>query len=128
VAARQLEPRRALAGDDIRLERRPSTELPPDALTDAGTASDLEALRHVEAGEVLTPRAVRGRIAVKRGELVMLLLEGDGFRITTQGQASEDARRGDAVRVLNVSSKREVVGQVESAGVVRVPYRSLRRD
>jgi flagella basal body P-ring formation protein FlgA len=128
VAARSLEPRRALAADDIRLERRPSTELPPDALTNPGTAADLEALRHVEPGEVLTPRAVRARIAVKRGELVTLLLEGDGFRITTQGQASEDARRGDAVRVLNVSSKREVIGQVEGAGVVRVPHRSLRRE
>jgi flagella basal body P-ring formation protein FlgA len=53
------------------------------------------------------------------------MLEGEGFRITTQGQANEDAHRGDAVRVVNTSSKREVIGWVEGGGVVRVPYRTL---
>jgi flagella basal body P-ring formation protein FlgA len=123
VAARPLEPRRALSAADFRLERRPSTELPPDALSDAGEPADLEVLRPLEPGEVLTPRVIRPRLAVKRGELVTLLLDGAGFRITTQGRASEDARRGDAVRVVNVASKREVIGQVEGAGVVRVVSR-----
>jgi flagella basal body P-ring formation protein FlgA len=125
VVARLLEPRRTLAADDFRRERRAAGEVPPDALADLADPADLEVLRPVQAGEVLTPRVIRPRIAVKRGELVTLLLEGDGFRITTQGQASEDARRGDAVRVLNISSKREVLGWVEGGGVVRVPYRKL---
>jgi flagella basal body P-ring formation protein FlgA len=125
VAARPLEPRRLLGADDFRQERRPVGEVPPDALREVPDATDLEATRPVQAGEVLSPRVLRTKIAVKRGELVTLLLEGEGFRITTQGRASEDARRGDAVRVLNVSSKREVLGWVEGGGVVRVPYRKL---
>jgi flagella basal body P-ring formation protein FlgA len=51
---------------------------------------------------------------------VTLVFEGRGFRITTVGQAVEDARRGDVVRVLNSTSRREVVGRVESSGRVRV--------
>lgn len=125
VATRPLEARRTLAADDFRRDRRPAGEVPPDALTDLGDPADLELLRPVQAGEVITPRVIRRRIAVKRGELVTLLLEGDGFRITTQGQASEDAHRGEAVRVVNVTSKREVLGWVEGGGVVRVPYRTL---
>jgi flagella basal body P-ring formation protein FlgA len=125
VAARPLEPRRTLGPDDFRRERRAAGEVPPDALAELTDPADLEVLRSLQPGEVLTPRAIRARIAVKRGELVTLLLEGEGFRITTQGQASEDARRGDAVRVLNVASKREVLGWVEGGGVVRVPYRTL---
>jgi flagellar basal body P-ring formation protein FlgA len=125
VATRTLEPRRVLGADDFRRERRAAGEVPPDALADLGDAQDLELMRTMQPGEVLTPRAVRPRIAVKRGELVTLMLEGEGFRITTQGQASEDARRGDAVRVLNVSSKREVLGFVEGGGVVRVPHRQI---
>jgi len=100
----------------------------PDALTELTDPLDLEVVRTVQTGEVLTPRVIRPRIVIKRGELVTLLLEGDGFRITTQGQASDDARRGDTVRVLNVASKREVVGSVEGSGVVRVPYRKLGAD
>jgi flagella basal body P-ring formation protein FlgA len=128
VVARPLEPRRGLVPDDVRVEQRPATEVPPDALTDGGDVTELEVLRAVQPGEVLTPRVVRPRLAVKRGELVTLLLEGSGFRITTQGQASEDGRRGDSVRVLNLSSKREVMGRVEGGGLVRVPYRSLRAE
>ena len=126
VVARSLEPRRGLVPEDVRLEQRPISEVPPDALTDAGDLADLEVLRPVQPGEVLTPRAVRPKLAVKRGELVTLLLEGSGFRITTQGQASEDGRRGDSVRVMNLSSKREVMGRVEEGGLVKVPYRSMR--
>jgi flagellar basal body P-ring formation protein FlgA len=128
VLTRSLEPRRVLAADDFRRERRPAGEVPPDALADLAEPADHELLRAAQAGEVLTPRVIRPRVVVKRGELVTLLLEGQGFRITTQAQASEDARRGDAVRVLNVSSKREVVGVAEGSGVVRVPYRSVAVD
>jgi flagella basal body P-ring formation protein FlgA len=125
VVARTLEPRRTLGPDDFRRERRPAGEVPPDALTDLAEPADHELVRPAQAGEVLTPRVIRPRLVVKRGELVTLLLEGEGFRITTQAQASEDGRRGEAVRVLNVSSKREVVGVAEGGGVVRVPYRKL---
>jgi flagella basal body P-ring formation protein FlgA len=125
VVARPLEPRRSISADDVRLEQRPASEVPPDALTEIADPTDLEVLRPVQPGEVLTPRVIRARITIKRGELVTLLLEGGGFRITTQGQASEDARRGDTVHVVNVASKREVVGRAEGPGVVRVPYRAL---
>jgi len=125
VVARALEPRRTLSASDFRHERRAVGEVPADFMADISDPSDLEVLRPVQAGEILTPRVIRQRIAIKRGDLVTLLLEGDGFRITTQGQANDDARRGDAVRVLNVASKREVIGLVEGGGVVRVPYRKL---
>jgi flagellar basal body P-ring formation protein FlgA len=128
VVARPLEPRRSLMSDDVRVEQRPATEVPPDAMTDVGDMAELEVVRPVQPGEILTPRVVRPRIAVKRGELVTLVLEGAGFRITTQGQANEDGRRGDSVRVLNVSSKREVMGRVEGGGLVRVPFLSLRAE
>jgi flagella basal body P-ring formation protein FlgA len=122
VAARQLEPRAVLGATDFRTESRPSTELPPDALEAMEDPADLEALRPIRAGEVVTARMVRPKVLVRRGEIVTLLLEGQGFRITTQGRAAEDARRGDSVRVVNVTSKREVLGTVESAGLVRVPF------
>jgi flagella basal body P-ring formation protein FlgA len=121
VAAHTLEPKRVLEPGDFRVESRPSTEVPRDALASAMDVPDLEAVVTVPAGEVIVPRMLRQKILVKRGEMVTLVLEGNGFRITTQGQASEDARRGDAVRVVNVSSKRELVGRVEGAGTVRIP-------
>jgi flagella basal body P-ring formation protein FlgA len=120
VATQALEPRAALSLADFRLEARPSTEVPPDALSAVTDPADLEAVRPIRAGEVVTPRHVRPRVVVRRGEAVTLVLGGQGFRITTQGLATADARRGDLLRVLNPTSRREVVGRVEAGGLVRV--------
>ena len=122
VAAHALEPTRTLGRDDFRVEKRASTETPDDALSALADAGDFEAMRPVKAGEVITPYLLRAKMLVRRGELVTLYVEGRGFRITTQGQASEDARRGDPVRVTNLASKREVFGKVEGPGVVRVSF------
>lgn len=120
VAAQPLEPNRRLSLADFRLEARPSTEVPPAALGTIADAPDLEAVRPIRAGEIVTQHHVRPRIVVRRGENVTLVLEGRGFRVTTVGLAAEDARRGDTVRVVNPTSKREVIGRVEASGLVRV--------
>jgi flagella basal body P-ring formation protein FlgA len=122
VAAHTLEPKTVLSESDFRLERRPSTELPPGALTALPEARDMEAVRSLKAGDVVTDSFVRAKVLVKRGEIVTLVLDGQGFRITTVGQAGEDARRGDAVRVVNLTSKREVLGRAEGPGLVRVRF------
>jgi len=128
VAARALEPRSPLGPGDFRLEPRPSTEIPEGTLSALPGTMDLEVVRPVKAGEALTPALLRQRIVVQRGELVTLLLEGPGFRITSQGVAITDARRGETLRVLNAASKRETLGKVEGPGVVRVPFGEQGRE
>jgi flagella basal body P-ring formation protein FlgA len=128
VAARALEARAALGPHDWRLERRLTTDVPSGALSALPDAADLEAARPIRAGEVLTPALVKARIVVRRGQVVTLLLEGPGFRIVTQGVAVTDGRRGEALRVLNPTSKRETLGEIESAGVVRVPFTAARSE
>lgn len=128
VAAHALAPHTVLGPGDFRVESRSSTEVPPDALATISDVPDLEAVVNVPAGEVIVPRMVRRKVLVKRGDIVTLVLDGQGFRITTQGQAGEDARRGDPVRVVNLSSKRELMGRVEGAGLVRIPGMSTRAE
>ena len=120
VANHALEPKTVLGPADFRIETRVSTEIPSGALAALSDPAGMEVLRSVRPGEILTDAVVRAKILVRRGELVTLLLDGRGFKITTQGQAGEDARRGDIVRVINPTSRREVLGRVEGAGVVRV--------
>jgi len=128
VAARPLDPRAPLAAGDLRLITRASTELPEGALLTMPDVSDLDVTRPVREGEILTASLVRRRVIVKRGEIVTLLLEGPGFRIVAQGVASADARRGDTVKVTNVTSKRDAVGKVDAPGVVRVPFADAGRE
>lgn len=120
VAAHGIEPRTVLSLGDFRLDLRPTTEVPPGALAAIADPQDLEVLRPIRAGEVITERMIRPRIVVRRGETITLVAEGQNLRVTTLGQAAEDARRGDLVRVVNPTSRREVVGRVEAPGLVRV--------
>lgn len=128
VATKELEPKGVLNATDFRVESRASVDLPPQALREVDDPSDFEVTRPIKAGEVLTTYLLRPKLVVRRGETVTLLLEGRGFRIMTAGLAAEDARRGDPVRVLNISSKREVLGTAEKAGTVRVPFVELRSE
>jgi flagellar basal body P-ring formation protein FlgA len=128
VAARALDSKAALGPGDWRIDRRSSTEIPPTALSAMPEGGDLETAQAIREGEVLTPVLVRRRIAVKRGDIVTLVVEGPNFRITTQGLAMTDARRGDSLRVMNPTSKREALGKVEASGIVRVPFLGTRSD
>jgi flagella basal body P-ring formation protein FlgA len=125
VAATAVQARSALGPTDLRVEPRPASEVPLDALTEVDDAAELEAMQTLRPGDVVTVRAVQRRVLVRRGDLVTLVLEGPSFRITTQGVAGQDARRGETVRVTNASSKREVLGRVEGAALVRVPFAAL---
>jgi flagella basal body P-ring formation protein FlgA len=122
VAARALDPRTAIEAGDLRQESRPSIDVPPGALGSLPDPADLEVVRFVRAGEVLMPSMLRQKTLVRRGDVVTLVLQGRGFRITTKGLAGADARRGESLRVLNPMSRRETLGMVEGPGLVRVPF------
>jgi flagella basal body P-ring formation protein FlgA len=126
VATTALAPRAALSPAAVRVEQRSSTEVPADALTDPSGIADLEVIAPAAPGDVLTARTVRPRLLVRRGDLVTLVVEGRGFVITSQGRASDDARRGESVRVVNPASRRDVLGVAEAPGVVRVPFHESR--
>lgn len=122
VAQRSLDPRRPLGAGDTRVEWRPAAEVPAGALGSLEAGADLEVVRAVRAGEVLTEALVRPRVAVRRGEPVTLVVEAPGLRVTALGTAQEDGRRGEPVRVINPTSRREILGLVEGPGLVRVPF------
>jgi flagella basal body P-ring formation protein FlgA len=127
VTTRALDSRSALSPADFRLEARPSTEVPFDAIADLVAPGDVELAGVLRPGEIVTQRHLRPRFLVRRGEPVTLLLEAAHYRITTQGLAREDARRGDPIRVLNPTSQREVLGRVEGPGLVRVLHGAATR-
>jgi flagella basal body P-ring formation protein FlgA len=79
------------------------------------------AARPIAAGTVILPglvRPARPELLVRRNEGVVMRIVGDGFQITALGQALEDGRQGDLIRVRNVDSKRIIVAKVVFDGTV----------
>lgn len=61
-------------------------------------------------------------VLIKPRDVVTLTARVGGVRLVTRGEALQEGRAGDRVRVRNIDSKREVVGRVVERGVVEVDF------
>lgn len=123
VVARQPVARGAvLRPEDLRVEERRLDELPSTVLIDENEAVGKEARVALAAGKPLTVQSLTTAALVKRGDLVRLQIEKNGLRLSVAGEALDTGGSGERVRVLNESSKRELVGRVVDHGTVHVVY------
>jgi len=79
------------------------------------------ALQRVPAGTVIRPSALmspRPGLVVKRNQGVTMRLEGLGFKITALGEALDDGKCGDFIKVRNADTKRVVTAKVAPDGSV----------
>lgn len=111
-----------LSADDLRLEERRLDELPTTVLTDVESAIGREARVALAAGKPLTVQGLANAVLVKRGDAVRVLVEKGGLRLSIAGEAMDTGGAGERVRVVNASSKRELVGRVVDHGTVSVVY------
>lgn len=122
VAARPLARLEPLTAGSVKLLRVDLGTVPTEAYLTIEEVAGLRAKRSIAAGTVLTPILLDAPPLVRRGEVVKLVAGNGSFQITALGEARRDGRKGEQIPVLNLSSRREVFGRVEDAGVVRVEY------
>jgi flagella basal body P-ring formation protein FlgA len=122
VATRPIRRLASLSADDLRLEKRLISGLPAGPLARIGDALGFVTSREIRGGEVLSTKLIQLPALVKRGEVVTLIVEGQGLSISALGQAKEEGQRGQMIRVMNLSSKKELYGRVEGERQVRILY------
>ncbi|MCF7707920.1 MAG: flagellar basal body P-ring formation chaperone FlgA [Verrucomicrobia bacterium] len=74
----------------------------------------------VRAGSPLTPRMLKLRPLIKRGEMVEAVVDNGTLQISLKVQALEDGAIGQAVRVRNLRSQKELYGEVKDENTVLV--------
>lgn len=82
--------------------------------------SGLEARRNLSSGQVLTPASLQPRKLVNSGQRVTIMLNIDGLKIKTSGQALSSASMGQIVKVRNTRSNKIVEAVVTGEGQVKV--------
>ena len=122
VATRPLRRLAPIGAEDVKIERRLVSGLPAGPLARVEEAVGLLASREIKAGEALSSKLIQPPALVRRGEVVTLVVEGEGVIITALGQAKEEGQRGQIIRVMNLSSKKELYGRVEGERQVRIPF------
>ena len=76
--------------------------------------------RPLKAGAIITPRVLKARRLIRRGQQVTLVARRGGLAVKMKGKAMADGARGEVIRVQAVNSRRIVEGEVLAPGVVKV--------
>ena len=93
-----------------------------NAVTSLEEVIGKRALRSIQSGQFITPRMIEDPPLVRKGKRVLIKAEDKSIRVTTLGKVLEDGRAGDEVRVINLSSGKEIFATVKGPGLVLVSF------
>lgn len=105
VAARGISAGSKLTAEDLKLKTGRLDTLPPRTLTESGKAIGAISLRNISLGQPLNPIMLRRAWAIKAGQRVQVMAQGDGFTISGAGKAMTNAAAEDSVRVRMASGQ-----------------------
>jgi len=85
----------------------------------------VRATREIRAGENLTDRNSETTPMIGKGDQVTILLEAPRMSITTTGEAQQDGRLGDFIRIKNLMSEKVIQARVVAERLVQVDLAQL---
>jgi flagella basal body P-ring formation protein FlgA len=92
-----------------------------NVVTDTRQLVGMTTRRPLRADQILRVSDLVMTPAVRKNTLVTLALQSGAMSLSLMGKVLEDAAIGQSVRVMNVNSKKELVGVVRDAGTVEIP-------
>ncbi len=123
VAARPLHRGSRILSDDLRISARDISRHRDAWFTQPDDVAGLEARRSIREGDIITARSVEEPLLIRRGsEVVIEAGRGNGIQITGRGEALQNGREGDRIRVRNLDSGREIEGRVTAPNRVEVAF------
>jgi flagellar basal body P-ring formation protein FlgA len=78
--------------------------------------------RDIAAGSLITNSLLEEPQSVKRGQTVTILAQNKRLTVQVPGTAAQGGRRGDVIRVKNLSSGTELQGRIIDSGTVAVDF------
>jgi flagella basal body P-ring formation protein FlgA len=118
--ARPVDRGDVIKAADVVIERRPRAEVGRDLLNRADQVVGLAARTPLHPGQPLRAADLMRPEVVHHNEMVTLVYETAGIRLTMRGKAMDAGAEGDTIGVLNEQSKRVVQGVVAGPGRVIV--------
>ena len=122
ITKRPLGRHKPLNEDDIELQRVDLSNVPANVITDPETILGKRTRRAIGAKTILRADLIELPPLVKRGDLVMIIAESDGFKITALGQVKKRGRLGERIPVINFDSKKILYARVVDANTVKVDF------
>ena len=122
VAARPIGRLKPISTDDLKMEKMNLAELPTGVMTDADDIIGKRARRNIDAGDILRPDLIEMPPLVKRGDMVVIVAESKGIKVTATGEVKSDGLRGEQVKVVNLDSNKRFSARVVDKKTVMVDF------
>ena len=122
VAARSIGRLKPISNDDLKMEKMNLAKLPAGAMTDAEDVIGQRARRNIDAGDILRPDLIEMPPLVKRGDMVVIVAESEGIKVTATGKVKSDGLRGEHVKVVNLDSNKRLSARVVDQETVMVDF------
>lgn len=119
VATRQIQRGETVQLVDIGTKRGLLHKLPAGAVTDKIALRGAIALRNIDAGQTYVASMTRKAWAIKAGQSVFVMADGDNFSVKYEGRAINNAAAGTTIRVRLVNGQ-VVSGEALENGSVKV--------
>ncbi|MCZ6679635.1 MAG: flagellar basal body P-ring formation chaperone FlgA [Candidatus Poribacteria bacterium] len=122
VAARNIPRRMVIKPEHLKLERRSIENTSESPLTTLDEVIGKTAGVVISQGEVITASHLNKTYLVSRGAAVTLIAQRGSLKVQAAGKALEKGEQGQLVRVMNLTSKKELVGEVIGDKLVRIHF------
>ena len=120
VTKRPLGRHKPITEDDIELRKMDLAQLPPDVITDSATILGQRTRRAIGTQTVMRPNLVEFPPLLKRGDVVVIIAETAGLKITALGEVKKKGRLGERIPVVNLDSKKVLYARVLDGNTVKV--------
>ncbi|HVZ36622.1 MAG TPA: flagellar basal body P-ring formation chaperone FlgA, partial [Polyangiaceae bacterium] len=91
---------------------RRDISMAPDATSDIGAIVGQASRRAIRAGQVVASRWLVKPVLVRRGSAVDIVARNAGVEVRVAGEVQENGRRGEIVRVRNVTNGNVITARV----------------
>ena len=122
VTAKPIGRLKPILREDLKMEVTDLVDLPTGVITDIDEIIDKRARRNIQAGEFLRPDLIEMPPLVKRGDMVVIVAEIEGLKVTAIGEAKSAGHLGERVKVVNLDSNKRLSALVLDDKTVKVDF------
>lgn len=122
VTRKPLGRYKPITEDDIMLQTLDLTQLSSNVVTDPEAVLGKRTKRAIGAQTPLRADSIELPPLVKRGDLVVIIAQTNGLKITARGLVKKKGRLGDRIPVVNVDSKKVLYARVIDSNTVQVDF------
>lgn len=120
--SRDLKKKEIIKKGDVYLARKNISHMPPNTINELSKAVGLMIKHTVKADTCLKAWMLEKPSIVERGDIVTILAESGGLKVTVPGRVLEKGYLGELIKVQNAMSKKEVYAKVINNLTVMVSF------